>query len=702
MRTKIRLIILLFAFSATSSFAGKIEKGFEALDIYNYFAAKELFEKAMKRDTVAASYGLSIIYSRNDNPFYDLEAARKAVVKAVNNYAQLPDKKKEKYEEIGIDYDRIVEHRKLISEALYKQVKEIHEVEAYNTFIKNNSWSPLVDSVIIFRDNLAFEEVKEIGTAEAFTSFIQTYPKTALMERAVGMNDQAIYQESTASNNFIDYVQFVQNYPESPYRSDAEDAIYKIYTKTGSLEAYKGFINEFPENRNISNAWNKMLNTYLEKEYSENSIRQFMNEFKDYPFKDKLAKELELSATLFFPFKSGNKFGFMDINGVDQIPAKFDAVEPFHEGLAMIFIDGKYGFINKRGEQVIDAIYEDAFHYQEGHAVVDWGGKWGMINRSGEFVILPEYEDLGNLTEGLSYFTKNENYGYFDSKGIVRLKAQYSSANDFSDGYAIVAYKGDYGVIDEFGTTQIPFKYERILHYKEDIYAVKLFNKWGLFSSTGDSITEIKYDFIGQMENNRALVELDDVFNYINIAGSEILEEWIPLYGESRQLASFTDGYARVLFEDGYNLIDTNGVKLFKKNKTEIGFYGTLIATKKEDKWGYLNDRGQMVLNYNYTAALSFDGDYAFAGGAPLWGMIDLKGNYVIEPYFEQLEWLKDDVLKVKSRGNYGLLSTQGDTLVPFAYSSIEPFDENRVQLINRSGIYYFDLEQKVFIRREE
>src|SRR5690554_8178997 len=55
--------------------ACKINKGFEALEEFNYFEAKKQFEKSLKKQKSAAAYGLSVIYFRNDNPFYDLDSA---------------------------------------------------------------------------------------------------------------------------------------------------------------------------------------------------------------------------------------------------------------------------------------------------------------------------------------------------------------------------------------------------------------------------------------------------------------------------------------------------------------------------------------------------------------------------------------------------------------------------------------------------
>jgi hypothetical protein len=76
MFTKQRLILLFSLFLLPNGLnAGTIDKAFKALQQYNYFDAKALFEKALKKEPSAANYGLAVIYSRTDNPFHNLDSA---------------------------------------------------------------------------------------------------------------------------------------------------------------------------------------------------------------------------------------------------------------------------------------------------------------------------------------------------------------------------------------------------------------------------------------------------------------------------------------------------------------------------------------------------------------------------------------------------------------------------------------------------
>lgn len=86
MRRKL-LTILLLMLLAPAAFAGRIERGFEALRIYNYFKAKQLFEKSLKKAPAGASYGLSIIYYRTDNPFSNIDSAYAFILRSEKSFA---------------------------------------------------------------------------------------------------------------------------------------------------------------------------------------------------------------------------------------------------------------------------------------------------------------------------------------------------------------------------------------------------------------------------------------------------------------------------------------------------------------------------------------------------------------------------------------------------------------------------------------
>ena len=80
------------------------------------------------------------------------------------------------------------------------------------------------------------------------------------------------------------------------------------------------------------------------------------------------------------------KMGFKNRNGQIIIPAQWNMVYDFHEGLAMVQ-NGNCGFINTKGEVVVPLEWDCCEYFSEGLAVVKKDDKCGYINKAGELVI---------------------------------------------------------------------------------------------------------------------------------------------------------------------------------------------------------------------------------------------------------------------------------------------------------------------------
>jgi hypothetical protein len=100
------------------------------------------------------------------------------------------------------------------------------------------------------------------------------------------------------------------------------------------------------------------------------------------------SNDIELSS---FKSTSNGKFGYKDNDGKIIIPAIYDYVDYFSEGLANVKQNGKMGFIDKTGDIVIPLQYDGAASFSEGLAVVRLSGKMGFIDKTGKIIIPLQY-----------------------------------------------------------------------------------------------------------------------------------------------------------------------------------------------------------------------------------------------------------------------------------------------------------------------
>ena len=97
LKHRICLILMLLIVSWFGLYAGKIQKGYDALKVYNYFKAKEIFEHSKKKHGIPSTFGLSIIYSRSDNPFSNIDSANKYIQLCDQRFATTDSLKSKRY-----------------------------------------------------------------------------------------------------------------------------------------------------------------------------------------------------------------------------------------------------------------------------------------------------------------------------------------------------------------------------------------------------------------------------------------------------------------------------------------------------------------------------------------------------------------------------------------------------------------------------
>jgi WG containing repeat len=97
------------------------------------------------------------------------------------------------------------------------------------------------------------------------------------------------------------------------------------------------------------------------------------------------------------------KWGFIGKSGKAVIPPRFDAVDRFHEGLALVTLDGRHGYIDTTGAMVLEIPNDTSGPFSQGLAAVKVGEKFG-------------YMDI---------------IGYMDIKGTMAIAPRFDDANEF-------------------------------------------------------------------------------------------------------------------------------------------------------------------------------------------------------------------------------------------------------------------------------
>ena len=213
-------------------------------------------------------------------------------------------------------------------------------------------------------------------------------------------------------------------------------------------------------------------------------------------------------------------------------------------------------------------------HYHVGGFVYD-GAKRGYIDRNGNIVIDSKKDKVWPMT---SYGT------------VIKDSGKLCFVNRKGE---IVIQPGDYdaGEMDKFNG---------LLALKDNSS-----DKWGVFDvSTGKQVVSFKYDSISFAGTDRLVVVKDHVKNLINMSTGKSLysaqtEATIEPFNSDTVTWVHTG-------KDAYTIIDNDGHVLFRDTNNIIedvkSFNHGFSSVKSKGKWGVMNAKGEWVVQPAYEA----------------------------------------------------------------------------------------------------
>ena len=675
-----------------------LEKGYSSLAEYDYFQAKQKFEKSLKKNTSPAAFGLSQIYGRNDNPFSNLDSAYHYSLLAVESYLQLDEKKRTAYKrDLGVSLKRMELWREEISTRYFQIARQKNTIAGYIEFASNHPWSSLKDSSIYLRDSLAFEAAISTNTSGGYLYFLKHYDESVFAEQAQHKLEETQYTETIIEGDILSFERFLEIYPSNFLTEKAHRNIYELSTQENTESSYADFLKKYPENPYVNEAW---LNLYriTTSDYTAETIQQFDQKYPNFPFHDLIVSDLELVSMNLLPYKLNNSFGYMDDKGLPVIPPSFDFAGIFSNGLAVVSKDDTYGFIDKNKELVIDYLFDDAADFDQGRAVVEVDGLLGLIDRSGKFIIDPIYDDIGPLSNGLFYAAKDEKYGYFDKYGYNRIPFKFDEAFSFSNGLAKVIHNGHTQLIDTDGGVVLNVKNAEIRMFSDSLYIYEVRDSMNLISLKGNFILDRFVDRIGPLSENRALIEKNEKYGYINRFGEEIIPVKFLVFPNISQFSSFKNGHVRIKKGDLFGLIDSLGQQIFPALFENIGDFGELTPITKGKGWGYADKNVKLHITYQFDYAFPFENGRAIVVKDNLYGIINLDGSWSVEPKYNDIKKLTADLFIVQENELFGLITVNGEVLVPSNYKRVMTVDNDLLQFEAQDELHYFIVSKRKII----
>jgi len=324
------------------------------------------------------------------------------------------------------------------------------------------------------------------------------------------------------------------------------------------------------------------------------------------------------------------------------------------------------------------------------------------------------YNKLEYKGEGLFGFELNDKFGYIDATEKIIISADYSySLNNntipfFYKGVVTVKKDGKMGIIDKTGKTIIPFDYDYLAvsyQIKDAFVAGKKVNEkyvYGIINTQNKEVIPISYTDLF-MDSILVKLKKDTKWGVMNITGKQILPfeyDAITFYS-SEKLVQATKG-------DQFVFFDITGKLLFEKAKNVYSITSCgdgMITCKVNDKYGYLDLKGNEAIITRYDEAAAFANGLAkvgkkaqVSGSKTLYGYIDKKGNELIPIKYETVGSFYNGLAYIRDpeTNRYGFMDKTGKWVLNPAYLDVTIFDnyggawvkqtDGKYHYINKTG----------------
>ena len=120
--------------------------------------------------------------------------------------------------------------------------------------------------------------------------------------------------------------------------------------------------------------------------------------------------------------------------------------------------------------------------------------------------------------------------------------------------------------------------------------------------------------------------------------------------------------------------------------------YLALKNTKNGPIYGYINSKGEFVIEPKFNFAYDFNEDcIAIVVKDNKYGVIDINGEYKAYPIYDSISLFKEDRAVFNKEGRLGILDKEGDTLTTRDYDIIMDFNNDRAVVGgSKSGSYKY------------
>ena len=388
-----------------------------------------------------------------------------------------------------------------------------------------------------------------------------------------------------------------------------------------------------------------------------------------------------LAQPKYFIFEEKGKLGLVDLQGKTVLAPTFNSIKEKQPYIIACKQAKGCWVYNENLQPILKGTYNSIRFGCEGQFIVEKNGKYGVVSEKGTIILPLKYSFINSNKNGYTV-TLNDKTGLFNSEGkeIIPISYRWIYTDEIDDNIPIVArLNGKEGYINTKNEWVIPPTYRDAFAFRQGLAKV-------------------------QKEGTKH-------YMYINLKGEPVIQDFYTDMFDSSDNANIVTVLLRENNECKYKVYDFKGNLLgnydnFRKNRTG----NAVFAVKKDGKWGYIDANGKIVIPLEYEEVADFSEGLAPVCKNGKWGYINLKKEVVIPFKFanSKMYSFKNGVARYCYTGGNslhsddvnGLINLKGEIIVEPKYKSIEYINGN-VAMVSFDGYnYLYDFVREKQLKR--
>ena len=274
---------------------------------------------------------------------------------------------------------------------------------------------------------------------------------------------------------------------------------------------------------------------------------------------------------------------------------------------------------------------------------------------------------------GVSIFFDGEKYGYITDKGQEITNQRYDRVEPFLNHTAIVELNGKKGIINEEGFVIRAINCDEIYRsVNNQMFFCVIDDKWGVFDEKGRMVWDYLFDEIRGFVDGYAIVVLNGLYGLIDDSGNQILEcLW-------EYLNYPMNGWCLALTKDyQYTFVNLTGEimnnALYEYAEPFIDGYASVID--QEGDFFFINTLGERIqlLGWEAIKTRTKEGLVCVCKNNA-WGYVDMGNHQIIDCIWDDVSPFSDGLAKVQKGDKYGFIDYNGNVVCDLMWDEADDF----------------------------